>query len=76
MISQADYQALQAAYAAKVRILYNSKLKGKSSSSTITPNDAPGYKYVLDKVATSDDTSRFDNVLVSYYFFHTILQYS
>lgn len=65
MISQADYQALQAAYAAKVRILYNSKLKGKSSSSTITPNDAPGYKYVLDKVATSDDTPRFDNVLVS-----------
>ena len=61
----ASYNALSAAAYAKVHILYSPSLKTMSNSQNSKENPAPGYAYVLNKLATPSDVSRFDNVLVT-----------
>ena len=64
-LSDANYNALAAAAAAKVRVLFDPGLPSAISGGTIVSNPAPAYAYVLDKVATTTETSKFSNVLVT-----------
>lgn len=65
-ISTANYNALAAAAYAKVRILYSSTLKtAASNDSNNSDNPGSAYAFLLEKVATSNDTSKFGNVLVT-----------
>lgn len=66
-LSDASYNALASAASAKVHILFDPGLPSTSSSSTISSNPAPAYAYVLDKVATTTEVSKFSNVLVTSY---------
>ena len=63
--NDASYNALAAAAVAKVHILYQYGLPTSSSGITIASNPAPAYAYVLDKVATTSEVSKFSNVLVT-----------
>ncbi len=63
--TEASFSALSAAAYAKVHFLYSPSLKTMTNSQSSKENPAPGYAYVLNKVATPNDVARFNNVLVT-----------
>lgn len=52
---------------ANAHIIYDKDLPSGSGGSTDDVDTPPNYKYVFDKVATSNGTARFTNVLVTTY---------
>ena len=58
------YNKIAAAVMGGVHLVYDESYQSSAGNNTIK-NPAPGYAYILDKVATSDDTPRFFNVLVT-----------
>ncbi len=63
-ISDEAYASIAAAANSGVHFLYSDSYK--AGNEDVNPdNPAPGYAYVLDKLATLDDYSRYSNVLIS-----------
>ena len=65
-ISDDNFTAIAAAAYSKVHILFSPSLQTSASGGTSSgSNPASAYAYVLEKVATTSDTPKFGNVLVT-----------